>query len=236
MPIYFREPSINLGVGEVRGPAAPYHGQGVSCASLQASRRIPRRATCPRTSEDFDRPGAQGLRQGRRASTVWRPWSRRFAPSAAGTRRCCWIAATPGKAPTPRLVEPRRQTWSRSMNALGVDAMTAPLGVHLRRRPGRGADPSELGFPLPRRQRASTRSGKSRSSRVDRDVRTGRGQDCRDRPGLSLHAGRQPALHDPRPGLSAFSEKAGPGPSVVAEARAEGAELIVLHEPQRLRR
>ena len=38
MPVYFREPSVNLGVGEAKGPAATSHRPGFS-SSVSAFRR-----------------------------------------------------------------------------------------------------------------------------------------------------------------------------------------------------
>ncbi len=45
MPVYFREPTVNLGVGEARGPTAASHGQWISssASALRKSRPRPMR-------------------------------------------------------------------------------------------------------------------------------------------------------------------------------------------------
>ena len=107
-PIYFREPSLNLGVGEARGQLPHLVGQdflasfGIAASSLEAYML---------TSADFEALAKTYGRVGGmdRLATLVNADPR---PSAAPSACCCSTAATRCRAPTRRC-KPRAPTWSR---------------------------------------------------------------------------------------------------------------------------
>ena len=107
LPIYFREPSVNIGVGAGRGRFPHLTGRafldrfGIAAGSPQAYAL---------TSEEFVALARAYGKLG--GSTGWPPWSRRFAPSARA-RLFCSTAATPGRVRTARW-RPPAPTWWRS--------------------------------------------------------------------------------------------------------------------------
>ena len=119
MPVYFREPSVNLGVGEAQGTAAASDRRGVSRALRHPAAKSA--AAYALTLGGFRRAGAD-LRPASAGSTGWRPWSRRSAPSAA-TRCCCSTAATPGRARSAPTAA-SGQDMVDCMKLLKPDAMT----------------------------------------------------------------------------------------------------------------
>jgi sulfur-oxidizing protein SoxB len=179
------------------------------------------------TYDDFTSLAQSYGRMG--GSTAWRPWSRRSAPS--GPMRCCWMAATPGRARYPRY----RTAGQDMVNAderAGPDAMTFHWEFTL------GSDrvhelveslpfPAFLGQPT-----SSTPSGTNRPSTPYRIFERGGTQDRRDRAGLPLHAHRQPRLDVPR---MSFGLRAS-GCRRSSRRCARGRRGRCLPQPQRLRR
>ena len=108
MPLHFREPSVNLGVGEARG--LPPH---LTDAEFRKHFKIATGSAdaFALTSDDFVALARNYGRMGGidRIAT----WSRRSGPSAATTRCCCSTAATPGRE-AGRRCRPGRRTWSTS--------------------------------------------------------------------------------------------------------------------------
>ena len=96
--MHFREPSVNLGVGAARGPAAASGRRGAA-ASISASRRA--RATRTPSPISTSTRAARTLRQDRRLRAsrhAGQAGCRRSRPA-----RCCSTAATPGRARPPSL-------------------------------------------------------------------------------------------------------------------------------------
>ena len=144
----------------------------------------------------------------------------------AGPARCCSMAATPGRDPPPRC-GPRAQDMVDAAKLLGVDVMTGALGVHLRRGAGAGdrrqATSGSIEF-LAQNVRTADFDDPVFKPYVDaRD----QWRACRDhRPGVSLHADREPALLRRRTGRSA-SRKNGCRRWSTRCAR-KGAQVVVL--------
>ena len=94
-PIYFREPSINIGVGGNKGRCAPCHRRRFP----QASTASPTAALAiTRCLGRFRRAGAGLWPRGRA-----RPRRDRDQSHSRRPPRCdaCWMAGTPGTGPTP---------------------------------------------------------------------------------------------------------------------------------------
>ncbi len=93
MPVYLREPSVNVGAGEARGQ--PPHLTGK--AFLEHYGIPPRTADAyALASEDFRRACPQRM-AGSAVSIASPPWSRRCGPSAAAIAYCFSTAATVGR-------------------------------------------------------------------------------------------------------------------------------------------
>ena len=117
LPIYFREPSVNLGVGDVAGKPPHLVGE----ALLKHFGITPgTRDAHAFTYLDFARRG-EDLRQGRRLRAPRH--AGQAAEGVAAAARCCSTAATPGRARPPRCGR-RARTWSTRSKLLGVDVMT----------------------------------------------------------------------------------------------------------------
>ena len=119
MPVYFREPSVNLGVGEARGQ--PPHLTGKDFLKRFG---IPEKSAAAYALTDQDFAAlAQILRPHRRARPAGHGGQGACAPSAATTRCCCSTAATPGRARSARTAAKAR-TWSTAWRCSKPDAMT----------------------------------------------------------------------------------------------------------------
>ena len=128
-PVFFREPSVNIGVGAMRG--RPPHLVGR--ALLDHFDIAPgSRAAHAFTFLDYQEAAHRYGRMGGFAALK--------TPGRASARRCrrrtmrsCLTAATCGKA-----ADWRNATQGADMveaaNLLGIDAMTGALGIHLRRK------------------------------------------------------------------------------------------------------
>ena len=152
LPLHFREPSVNIGVGEDKG--LPPHLVG---AELLEAFKLGRGTAEAYALACTDFAALARPTAGSAASTAWRHWSRRSAPSAAA-RCCCSTAATPGRAPTPPS-RARAPTWCAYERARRRGDDRA-LGIHLRRRARQGAGQGAQ-IPVPRRQREGDDLGRS---------------------------------------------------------------------------
>ena len=109
LPIWFREPNVNIGFGGANRQAAAPGGR-IAAQGLRHQARLERGACVHLPGF---RPGGEDLRQGRWLLPIWPPWSSACAP--VGRARCCWMAAIPGRARPPRS-GPRARTWSMPAN------------------------------------------------------------------------------------------------------------------------
>jgi hypothetical protein len=104
LPVYFREPSVNLGIGGAQGKAPHLVGEhllkafGIKPGSIEAH------AFTYLNFEQAARPTARSA-----ASPTSPRWSSACARDARA--RCCSTAATPGRARPPPC-GPRARTWS----------------------------------------------------------------------------------------------------------------------------
>lgn len=105
-PIYFREPNVNLGIGQASGRAPHLVGQAfLEHFGIEpgASRPMPLPTwTSPRP------PRGSGASA---ALPTSKPCWTGSAPSAATATACCWTAAIPGRARAPP-TGPAAGTWS----------------------------------------------------------------------------------------------------------------------------
>ena len=218
LPVYFREPSVNLGVGEARG--LPPHLTGTEFLTrfgipekIGAGLCADRRRTSRRWRKSYGRIG--GL--DRLATVVKRVRAERGRQAC-----CCSTAATPGRARWARTAA-RARTWSTAW-LLKPDAMTGHWEfTYGEARVKELID--ALGFPFLALNVRDTEWNEAVFAAYQH-VREGRREDRGARPGLSLYAGRQSALDDPEMdvrhprGRCARQRREG--------ARREGAQLVVL--------
>ena len=157
MPVYFREPSINLGVGRGEGAAAASHRRGLSqalrhpgeirrglCADVGGFLRageILRPHRRPRPARDRGEGGARRARRRQSAAARWRRHLARLARRQSQQR--------PGHGRLHGAAEARRHD--------------RPLGIHLRRGAGEGADRQASAFRSSR-STCATPNGTSRCS------------------------------------------------------------------------
>ena len=114
---------------------------------------------------------------------------RRTAGQNAAARRRRYLAGRLHLAQVPGWQHGQRheRAWCRRHDGA--------LGIHLRRRPGKGDRRGGTEISVPRRKCARHRMERGRL-RQHEIFRARRREDCRDRPGLPVHADRQPALPD----------------------------------------
>jgi S-sulfosulfanyl-L-cysteine sulfohydrolase len=192
LPIYFREPSVNLGIGDSMGQPPHLVGEhllkrfGIAAGTPEAHAF---------TYLDFV-AGRQDLRQGRRLRAPVHAGQAHegLAPRA----RCCSTAATPGRA-RHRAVDQRAQDMVDACKLLGVDVMTPHW---------------EFTYGQKRVQEIVEKDFKGKIDFVAQNVKTtdfgdpvfapytmremNGVQGRRHRPGVPVHADRQPALHGAR--------------------------------------
>ena len=188
MPVYFREPSVNLGVGEARGQPPHLTGEDFLKRFGIPEKSAAAYALTDRISPRWPNPTAASAGLDRLATVVKRVRAERGDDKV--------------------LLLDGGDTWQGSLGANRskgqdmVDCMALaearrddrPLGIHLRRSAGEGADQGTR-LSVPRAQYARHRMERAGVPAVE-DVREGRREDRRARPGVSLHAGRQSALDD----------------------------------------
>ena len=198
MPIYFREPSVNIGVGEATG--LPPHVTGADfLARFGIEHSSPEAYAL--TSEDFV------------------ALARSYGRLGGLDRMATLIRAIRAERPGRTLVLDGGDTWQgsytalknngadmvKAMNALGVDAMTAhwefTYGTE------RVEDLIEdTRLSIPRRECARYRVGRT-GFQGRGELRARRPQHRRHRPGFSLHPNRQSPLPDSELGASAFRRR-----------------------------
>ncbi len=119
LPVYFREPNVNLGVAEAVG--RPPHLVGTALLNyfkmnpMAAPAGYARdlRATPRMLLPTLTSPAPPGSTARPAASRIWQRWSKKSAPRARA--RCCSTAAIPGRA-RPRHCGPSDRTWSMPAN------------------------------------------------------------------------------------------------------------------------
>ena len=186
-PVLFREPSVNLGVGEARGQLPHLTGQ-----AFLDKFDIPRRSALAYalTSEDFAALAKDYGRLGGldRIATVLkairaeRPDRTLFLDGGDTWQNSYTSMVSKGQdmVDCMALLKPDAMTghWEFTLGAERVKAITETLG-----------------FPFPGAEHPRHRVERAGVS-ADGDVRARRRQDRGDRPGLSLYADRQSALDD----------------------------------------
>ncbi len=186
-PIYFREPSVNLGVGDMSGRLPHLVGEHLLKAAEHPARHRPRaRLHLPRL-----RARRAPLRQGRRlrASRHAGEAHEGEPPRRAAARRRRHLAGFGDVAVDQRPGHGRRVHGARRRRD------DRPLGVHLRPGPRQGDRREDLRRPH-RVRRAERQDHRLRRPGVQalRDPRDQRRAGGDHRPGLSVHADRQSAL------------------------------------------
>ena len=131
LPIYFREPDVNLGVG--RRPGRPPHLVGEALLTHFGIAPGTARAHAF-TYLDFEHAARRYGKVGGFAHLA-------TLVSSCGPRareRCCSTAATAGRA-RPRRCGPRAQDMIEAQKLLGRQRHDRALGIHLRRRAREGS-------------------------------------------------------------------------------------------------
>ena len=219
-PLYYREPSLNLGVGEASGRLPHITGAELLDA-FGIAERSPNAYML--SSDDYEALAKTYGRVGgmdRMATLV------KAIRAERGAERVLLLDGGDALQGSYTALETKGGDMVAVLQALGVEATTGhwefTLGARARRRAvrRRRTGSGSSGLDVPRRQRARHRlRGAGVPSLAH--VREGRRQRRRHRPGLSLHADRQSALDDARAGRSASARRscAGRWP----QARAQGA-------------
>ena len=192
MPLYFREPSVNLGVGEARGKP-PHLTDGAFREHFQIAAGSAEAYAL--TADDFVALARNYGRMG-------------------GIDRIATVinAIRAERGDDEVLLLDGGDTWQGSWTALKtkaqdmVDVIDAaqdrrdggPLGVHLRRRAG---DEIAESAPFAFLRRTSAIEWQEPVFEARKTVRARRRQDRRHRPGAAAHADRQSALDDPELGV-----------------------------------
>ena len=200
LPIHFREPSVNLGVGAAPRAAAA-SGRRASAQALRHCSRGTRDAHAF-THLDFAQAARAYGKLGGFAHLATLVKQLKATPARrAAARRRRYLAGLGHRA-----VDQRRRTWSTPSKLLGVDVMTGhwefTYGAEARegnRREGlQGQD---------RLRRAERQDRRLRRSGVHalHDARDQRRAGRDHRPGVSVHADREPALL--RAGLDASASR-----------------------------
>ena len=190
VPVYFREPSINLGVGEAQG--LPPHLTGADFLDDASASRRRSAAAYALTAEDFAAL-AQDLRPHRRPRPRWRP-SVKAVRAERGEDRVLLLDGGDTWQGSLGANRTKGQDMVDCVKLLKPDAMTGHWEfTYGEERVKELVESARLS--VPRAQHPRHRMAGAGVRRLQ-DVREGRRQDRGARPGLSLHADRQSALDD----------------------------------------
>ena len=206
LPMHFREPSVNLGVGDARGKPPHLVGE----ALLRQFGIAPgTRDAHAFTYLDFERAARATARSA--ASRISRRWSSGCAatrPRRAAARRRRHLAGLGDRAVDARPGHGRRGEAARRRRD------DRPLGIHLRRRAraaksSTGTSPDRIEF-IAQNVRTADFGDPVFAPYAMREINGVAGRD--HRPGVSVHADRQSALLRPRldlrhPGRGAAEER-----------------------------
>ena len=188
LPVLFREPSINLGVGKARGQVPHITGRAfLDLYNIPAGRA----AAYALTSEDFTALAKSYGRIGGldRIATVLK------AIRAERGDRTMFLDGGDTWQNSYTSLATKGQDMVDCMALLKPDAMTGHWEFTLGAKRRQGTDrPARL--PVPRPEHPRHRMGRA-GVQGDAHVRSRRRQDRRHRPGAALHRDRQPALDDP---------------------------------------
>ncbi len=193
-PIYFREPSVNLGLGSMQGQLPHLVGEHLlKKAGVPAGTPMAHALTFldfERAAQRYGQVGGFAHLSHAGQAAEGQP------PGRAAARRRRHLAGLGHRAVDERAGHGRR------LQAAGRGRDDRPLGVHLRHGAGEGDRREGLQGPG-RLRRAERQDHRLRRPGVQalRDARDERRAGGHRRPGLPVHADRQPALHGRRLGV-----------------------------------